>query len=542
MPIPNLTDETPINQYTANSGETEFAFTFYIFALSDIKVYANDVLKTITTDYVVRKNDGNVIGDADLPMDGGKIIFNVGRTAGEKISLNRDIPVDRSTQFSTGGAFKADSLNSELTRILTIAQQLKRDIARSFRLAPSDAEGGSLQLPTDRADNILAFDSNSNLILTKFADFDKANVSPFMATLLDDVSASIARETLNAQELNANLTALANLNGSANKIPYFNGVGSMALADLQSNRNAIINGDFNVWQRGTSFTSVAHATYTADRWLYLKSGSMVHDITWSSDVPTVAQAGRLFSNSLKIDCQTVDSSIAASDYAAIRQRIEGHNFIPLAQKEITVSFWVKATKIGVYSIHLINGGNDRSCIKEINVNASNTWEYKTLTFPASPATGTWNYAGGIGLQLGFTLASGTTFQTTKDTWQTGSFFATANQVNACDSTSNDFLIAGVQLEAGSVATPFEYRTIQQELSLCQRYFEILPSGVIGAFNSNTSYAYWAYKVQKRITPTFFASASSKFSSVNTNCETHVIVQISNNDSYINGGSSVSAEL
>lgn len=232
MPIPNLTDETPINQYTANSGETEFAFTFYIFALSDIKVYANDVLKAITTDYVVRKNDGTAIGDADLPMDGGKIIFNVGRTAGEKISLNRDIPVDRSTQFSTGGAFKADSLNSELTRILTIAQQLKRDVARSFRLAPSDAEGGSLQLPTDRADNILAFDSNSNLILTKFADIDKANVSPFMATLLDDINASIARGTLNAQELNANLTALAGLNGSANKIPYFTGSGAMALRDL----------------------------------------------------------------------------------------------------------------------------------------------------------------------------------------------------------------------------------------------------------------------------------------------------------------------
>lgn len=244
MPIPNLTDELPINQYTASNGQTEFAFTFYIFALSDIKVYVNDILKTITTDYVVRKNDGTVIGDADLPMDGGKIIFNVGRTAGEKISLNRDIPVDRSTQFSTGGAFKADSLNSELTRILTIAQQLKRDVARSFRLAPSDAEGGSLQLPTNRANNILAFDANANLILTKFADIDKANVSPFIATLLDDISASIARGTLNAQELNANLTALAGLagvanlttlaglTGASNKLPYFTGAGAMAVRDL----------------------------------------------------------------------------------------------------------------------------------------------------------------------------------------------------------------------------------------------------------------------------------------------------------------------
>lgn len=471
MPIPNLTDELPINQYTASNGQTEFAFTFYIFALSDIKVYINDILKTITTDYVVRKNDGTVIGDADLPMDGGKIIFNVGRTAGEKISLNRDIPVDRSTQFSTGGAFKADSLNSELTRILTIAQQLKRDVARSFRLAPSDAEGGSLQLPTNRANNILAFDANANLILTKFADIDKANVSPFIATLLDDISASAARGTLDAQQLNANLTALANLNGSANKIPYFNGVGSMSLADLQPNRNAIINGDFNIWQRGASFTSVASGTYTADRWVYSKDGTMVHDITRSTDTPTVAQAGRLFLSSLKIDCQTAQASIGATNFASIKQIIEGYNFLPLAQKAMTLSFWVKATKTGIYNASLRNLGNDRSYVFDIAINTSNTWEQKIITIPASPSAGTWDYANSAGLSLTIHLSCGATYQGTANAWLTGNFGATANQVNACDSTLNDFFITGVQLETSSVATPFEYRTIQQELQLCQRYFE-----------------------------------------------------------------------
>ena len=126
-------------------------------------------------------------------------------------------------------------------------------------------------------------------------------------------------------------------------------------------------------------------------------------------------------------------------------------------------------------------------VAEYTVNASNTWEFKTITFTASPSAGTWNYENGIGLQLGFTLASGTTFQTTKDTWQSGSFFATANQVNACDSSSNDFFIAGVQLEAGSVATPFEYRTVQQELSLCERYFEWLPSGIMVALSGTFSF-------------------------------------------------------
>lgn len=264
MPIPNLQNEVPINQYTASNGQTEFSFTFYIFATSDIKVYVNDVLKTITTDYVVRKSDGGAIGSSDLPLDGGKIIFNVGLSSGAKVSLNRDIPVERSTQFTTGGGFFADNLNTELTRILAIQQQITRDISRSFRLAPSDAEGGSLQLPTNRADNILAFDASGNLILYKLADIDKASVSPYIATLLNDVDANEARTTLGAQQLNSNLTslsalasisnlsalsglasivnlsALAALTGSSKKIPYFTGAGTMGLMDFEMPVGSII--------------------------------------------------------------------------------------------------------------------------------------------------------------------------------------------------------------------------------------------------------------------------------------------------------------
>ena len=118
----------------------------------------------------------------------------------------------------------------------------------------------------------------------------------------------------------------------------------MALVDLQPNQNAIINGDFNVWQRGTSFSSVANLTYTADRWIYAKSGVMVHDVISSTDVPTVAQAGRLISNSLKIDCTTIDSSIGSGDFNLLTQKIEGYNFVPLAQKAMTLSFWLKQQK------------------------------------------------------------------------------------------------------------------------------------------------------------------------------------------------------
>jgi len=311
---------------------------------------------------------------------------------------------------------------------------------------------------------------------------------------------------------------------------------------LKSNKNAIINGDFNIWQRGTSFTSVGAGVYTSDRWQYGKNGAMVHDITLSSDVPTVAQAGRLIKNSLKIDCQAVDASIASSEYAMLSQNIEGYNFVPLAQKTMTLSFWVKATKTGIYSVSFRNGGPDRSYVAEYTVNVSNTWEFKTLTILPSPASGSWDYTNSRGLSVDFTLAVGSTFQTTKDAWQTGNFLGTSNQVNACDSTSNDFLITSVQLEEGDVATPFENRTFADELRLCERYFEMLESGIIGAANAGTSYAYWAYKTKKRATPTFLSGAGSQFASAYTVNLTHVIVQIANNFTYIAPNSSASSEL
>lgn len=315
---------------------------------------------------------------------------------------------------------------------------------------------------------------------------------------------------VNVQAFAANLAALAALIGTANKIPYFTAAGQMSLVNLFSNKNAIINGDFNIWQRGASFTAVASDTYCPDRFKYVKVGAMVHDVSRSTDVPTVAQAGRAFNYSVLIDCQTVDSSIAASDACLFEQPIEGYNFLPLAQKTMAFSFWVKATKTGVYCCYFANSNNDRSYVAEYTVSSSDTWEFKTIVIPASPSAGTWNYVNAAGLKVGFALAAGSSFQTTAGAWQTGGYFATSNQVNACDNIANNFRICGVQLELGSVVTPFENRSFPQELELCQRYFEksygvaIAPGSItnqgrheISNQNGQNNPATISYKTKKR---------------------------------------------
>ncbi len=233
-------------------------------------------------------------------------------------------------------------------------------------------------------------------------------------------------------------------------------------------RNLLINGAMQVAQRGTSFAAVANEQYTLDRFLWTKVGTGVHTITQDSDVPI----SDVFRYSMKVDCTTADASLAAGDLYAIQYRVEGFDFAPYVGKTGSIGFWVKSPKSGAHCVSFVNSGADRSYIAEYTVDSADTWQFITLdpiTFNYSG--GTWDYENGIGLRIYFCFAAGTTYQTTADAWQTGLYMATSNQVNVCDSSSNDFFITGVQFNLGSVALPFEHKHISKVLDDCQRYYQ-----------------------------------------------------------------------
>jgi len=233
-------------------------------------------------------------------------------------------------------------------------------------------------------------------------------------------------------------------------------------------KNVIINGNFNVWQRNNSFTGVLHEEPTADRWVYYKDGAMVHTVSRSTDVPTLTESGSKILYSLLMDCTTADTNIGVDDLCMIGNRIEGYDIQQLMSKTITISFWVKATKTGIYSVALNSTGDSRGYVDSYTVNSSDTWEKKTITLDMDDGTsGTWDFKYGVGLSVYFTLAAGTT--QSPGSWS-GTRYAATGQVNACDSTSNSFRLAQVQLEIGDNPTDFEYRTFSEELAMCQRYF------------------------------------------------------------------------
>jgi len=245
------------------------------------------------------------------------------------------------------------------------------------------------------------------------------------------------------------------------------------LDDRTFNKNAIINGDFNIWQRGTSFAAIVTDTYVADRFRYDKVGAMVHTVSRDTDVPTQVESGHKSNYSLKVDCTTIDAAIAAGDFIATSQMVEGYNFASFVGKTATLSFWVKATKPGIYCVSFRNTPvADRCYVSEYTINVANTWEKKTVTCIFNYTGGTWDYTNGMGIEVTWALASGSDSQGTAGTWNADSDIATSNQVNGVDSTDNNFWLAQVQLELGSVATDFEYRQFGDELAKCHRYTRV----------------------------------------------------------------------
>jgi hypothetical protein len=263
-----------------------------------------------------------------------------------------------------------------------------------------------------------------------------------------------------------------------------------------NHRNIIINGDMSIAQRSTSESITSSGYYTVDRFNMPINTMGTFTVSQSTDTPT----GQGFATSTKYDCTTADASPAANDFIRFEQYVEAQNlqylkFGTASASSLTLSFWVKSNKTGTYIAELRNFDGGRTICNSYTINASNTWEKKTITVAGdTDGSGAFNNDNGLGLACIFWLGTGTDFNsgTLATDWEaTTSANRAVGQVNLADDTANEWYITGVQLEAGTTASDFEFLPYDVSLGRCLRYYEKIKAEaneqLFGAgFNFNTT--------------------------------------------------------
>ena len=307
---------------------------------------------------------------------------------------------------------------------------------------------------------------------------------------------------------------------------------------VSGRRNIISNGAMNVAQRSASVTGLGAAAgyFTCDRWKIATAASAGRlTMTQTADGPSG------FANCIKLDCTTADTSIAAGELLILQTNIEGQDLQAIGKgvtgaKEITVSFYVKANAAFDFVAEVQDQDNSRTNGRVFSTTTD--WVRHELTFQADVDDGSspFDDDNAASLSINFWLHAGATYTggTLASSWENST---SANRAAGIDSffssTDNNFFITGVQMEVGSVATPFEHRSFGEELQLCQRYYEISYSygtfegantsaGLIttDSMGGDTTTAYLThqleYRVAKRAAPTLVfydqAEATGKVSS------------------------------
>jgi len=277
-------------------------------------------------------------------------------------------------------------------------------------------------------------------------------------------------------------------------------------------KNLIINGAMQVAQRGTTANLVngGSAYKTVDRFRIEEAGEYTGAFTITQD--TDSPLG--FGSSLKWDCTTADTALAAGDalmmtYKTEAQDLQLLNYGTSGALQTTLSFWIKSNKTGTYVVWIYQQDGARQVQVSYTVDVADTWEHKTCVIPAHTTVAI-NNDTGAGLYIRWIFGAGTNYTsgTANTTWAAD---VTANRhvgqtVNLADSTANYLNITGVQLELGSVATDFEHRSYGEELALCQRYYEVIADGSVSqvqtfgighGYKSDQINWFYQFKVSKR---------------------------------------------
>ena len=299
-------------------------------------------------------------------------------------------------------------------------------------------------------------------------------------------------------------------------------------------RNLIINGDMNIAQRATSFTGLTGISYNLDRWettTYTMTGGQ-YQVDQSTDAPEG------FAYSQKISCTTAHTQDVNNQFY-IQQQIEGVNssqlnYFVASPDTVTLSFWVKANLTGSYTCALKlsdNGSVESNTSTRVynttySISSADTWEKKTVTIVLDSAVGDVQVVNNrFAVSVQWWLGAGTSRDgAAANSWiNNGNATTAADNLDLLGNTSNEWYITGVQLEAGTSASDFEFLPYDVNLGRCQRYFYQIQGndasstslGTGFSQSSTGNFSYLKFPVTMRSTPTITGSSGVQVTDANS---------------------------
>lgn len=315
--------------------------------------------------------------------------------------------------------------------------------------------------------------------------------------------------------------------------------------------NLIINGNMDFFQRATSFhlASATNGTgYTADRWKTVVGGSTSKTLTVQQGSSPPNPTGGFYSkNTLVYDYTGPSSATLSTDFVSpYTYVVEGYDFQQMFNQTVTLGFWFNSSATGSRSVAFTNVSTvplttpsmTFNYVTTFNVTTANTWQY--ITIPVNFNSGSpssWNFTNGAGMAIWIDTVAGINFSTTSlNTWNSGTAIAYTSSPNNTFTNGYSSAISQVSLVVGSTGLSSlgfsrAGTTIQEELAMCQRYYEKsyelttvpLTSTNIGAyytgvgvtFGANQGYLSMPYKVPKRTAATPIAYSDVPSPSANT---------------------------
>jgi len=518
--------------YAGDAATTNFSVTFSYIQQSHVKVYLDGVLKTVTTDYTwfnpttiqflvapgagvvvrIERETTNTARLVDFQDAGNLTEYDLDTSADQLFYLVQEAQddfTDLALSLDTDDKWNAESKiiknvadpvadqdaatklwsitagNTALAAAL-VAQAAAEAAQTAAELAETNAAASETATAADLVQtNLDQISCAANATLTA-ADVISTNAdaastaADVLLTAADVVStnadaaataADLVQTNLDQISCDADATAAA-----ASAVAAAASAASVDVSEFRNRRNLITNGCFRVWQRGDTFNLISSGAYSADQWLWTNNTAGAANIVRNK----FSSTSFLTKNRLDVDISTAHASMAAGEYAYVQQNIEAVDIHDVkmgnaAARDLVLTFYHTHTKTGTHSVAVRNSAGNRSYVAEYTQSVADTAELATIVIPGD-TVGTWlTEPGTVGLRLTFCLAVGSTFSTTAGSWSGGNYLGSSSQVNNLDNTANYFRIHEVQLESvdsgTTTATNFESRSFNEELSLCERYYE-----------------------------------------------------------------------